>query len=287
VYFRDFACEAARAGLHYLGDAHLWTMMPDRLGAAAADAIAKRSRGLVDTEQLIDYLDLRFFRRSLLCQREVALERRLSWPRLRGLWLRAGLRPLSAAPEVRSGREEAFAMERGTELSTSSPQLKAALSALAAAYPAGVRFEDLCAQAEAAAGANAGEEEPGRLGKNLLGLVTRGEIALDAWRRPCAASPPERPETTALARLEAARGREACTTLLHERAAVDAFDRALLSRMDGTRTREGLAAGAAEEIAAGRLEVCVEGTPRADAEALAEITEEKLRRLARAGLILG
>ena len=40
LYFRDFARDADQAGLQYLADAHLSTMMPDRLGEAAAAEIA-------------------------------------------------------------------------------------------------------------------------------------------------------------------------------------------------------------------------------------------------------
>jgi methyltransferase-like protein len=74
---------------------------------------------------------------------------------------------------------------------------------------------------------------------------------------------------------------------LHRRIAVDAFDRALLAQMDGTRTREGLIAGVGEEIAAGRLEVAVDGAPRGEPEVLLEIAEEKLGRLGRTGFLVG
>ncbi|EYF02885.1 methyltransferase regulatory domain-containing protein [Chondromyces apiculatus] len=290
VYFRDFARAAAQAGLAYLGDAHLWTMMPDRFGEAAAQAIAQRSRGLVDTEQHLDYLDLRFFRRTLLCHREAPLDRALSWRRLSGLWLRAALTEERTAEQGDTDNgtrgEASFSIGRGLSLSTTSAPLKAALSALAERYPAGMHFEALCARALAESGDARNAEAQDRLGRNLLGLVTRGEIAVDAWARPCTPAPGPRPATTALARLEAARGRDGCTTLLMERVAVDAFDRALLTRMDGAHTWEDLVAGALAEIAAGRLSVEVEGVPRDAPEVLREVTEQKLARLARAGLVV-
>lgn len=287
VYFRDFAQAAARAGLAYVADAHPWTMMPDRLGQDASAAIAARSRGLIETEQLLDHLDLRFFRRSLLCHREAPLERTLTWPRLRGLWLRAGLSKENDTAGGATGSGEAsFSLGRGLSLSTSSRELGVALAALSEQYPGALPFDALCARALAGAGAAGDAAALDRLGKNLLGLALRGEIELDAWARPCAPRPGARPAATALARLEASRGRDGCTTLLHQRVAVDAFDRALLSRMDGSRDAEALAAGAAEEIAAGALSVEVEGEPRSDAEVLREITEQKLARLARAGFVL-
>lgn len=284
-YFRDFARHAARAGLAYVADAHLWTMMPDRFGDDVAREVARRSRGLLDTEQLLDYVALRFFRRSLLCRREARIDRRLTWERLKGLWLRAELSPVCEEPDARGAAEASFTLPGGAALSTSSPLLKAALAKLAASYPAGVRFEALCDEARASAG-DEGTAALATLGKNLLGLAVRGGLSLDAWARPCAASVGPRPATTALARLDAARGSDGCTTLLHERLAVDGFDRALLARMDGSRSWDELAAGAAEEIAAGRLTVEVDGEPRQDPAVLREITEQKLRHLARSGLVL-
>lgn len=287
VYFRDFARAAGRAGLGYVADAHPWTMMPDRFGQDAAATIAARSRGLIETEQLIDYLELRFFRRSLLCHREAPLDRTLTWPKLRGLWLRAAMsKEREETGETGGSGGASFSLGRGLSLSTSSPELGAALAALAEQYPACIAFDALCARALAEAGAAGDAGALDRLGKNLLGLALRGELELDAWERPCAPRPGPRPMTTALARLEASRGRDGCTTLLHRRVAVDAFDRALLARMDGSRSAEALAAGAAEEIAAGTLTVEVEGEPRSDAEVLREITEQKLARLARAGFVL-
>ncbi|WP_437277901.1 class I SAM-dependent methyltransferase [Sorangium sp. So ce375] len=282
-YFRDFARAASKEGLSYVADAHLWTMMPDRLGDAVAQEVAERSRGLIDTEQLLDYLDLRFFRRSLLCHRELQIERKLTWRRLEGLWLRAALAP-SEGPDGHREHEASFVLSRGAELTTTSPLLKAALVRLGESYPAGVGFEALCHEVRGLTGAD--DEELEVLGKNLLGLVARGAVELDAWARPCAAAVAPRPTTTALARLEAAQGRAGCTTLLHERVAVDAFDRALLVRMDGSRSWEVLAAGTAEEIAAGRLTVEVDGKPRQEPAVLQEITEQKLTRLARRGLLL-
>ena len=290
MWFRDFAVAAEGAGLQYLGDAHLWSMMPDRLGPAAAASIARRSRGFLETEQLIDYMDLRFFRRSLLCHEEARLDRALRWRRLSGLWLRAGV-VKDEGDEGDSGamggtREASFSIGRGLSLNTSNPHLGAALTLLGERYPGGVEFEALCAEALAQAGDAGGNEAVARLGKNLLGLLVRGEIAADAWARPCAPEAGARPATTALARLEAARGRDGCTSLLHERVAVDAFDRALLTRMDGSRDRDALARGAREEIAAGKLTVEVEGVSRSEPEVLREITEQKLGRLARAGFVL-
>ena len=76
-------------------------------------------------------------------------------------------------------------------------------------------------------------------------------------------------------------------SLLHRRIAVDAFDRALLARMDGTRTQADLVAGVAEEITAGRLSVEVDGAPRTEPEVLLEVAQQKLERLARAGFVVG
>ena len=290
-YFRDFARDAARAGMQYLADAHFTTMVPDRFGPEAAEMIDRMSSTIVDTEQCLDYLEVRFFRRSLLCHKEVKVDRGIDWQRLTGLWISSTLTPASEQPDLRSDEKETFSAGPSTELSTGLPLLKAAMVILAGQGSRGMVFEELCARARALVDeADPRDPTPADgelLGSNLLGIFSRGYIEIGAFAKPYVSFPGPRPTASALARRQAQLGKGACTSLGHTRIPIDGFERALLSRMDGTRGIDALVTGVIEDIDAGKLTVEVEGEPRSDRDTILEITQKKLDRLCKAALLVG
>jgi methyltransferase-like protein/SAM-dependent methyltransferase len=294
-YFRQFNEEAERAGLRYLGDAHFWTMVPERLGSEAAARIASAARGIVETEQYLDFLDPRLFRRSLLVRAETVVDRDVSWRRLRDVWVQGAVTAESPAASLEPSVEESFTTSGGATLSASAPLLKAALRILAEQRPRGRRFTDLVAEARArvaafegqvdgAAAREATDADCEALGANLLGLYAQGYLDFCGDAPTYAIAPGERPCANPLARLQASRHQRECTNFRHETAIVDTFDVSILRRADGTRTREELLDGVLEDVAAGSLVVEINDEPATEREALRPVLEHKLDALARQAL---
>lgn len=296
VYFRDFAADAMRIGLQYLGDAHFYTMIPERFGSQAAQAIQSMSHSILDTEHYMDLLDIRYFRRTLLCHREHAVDRSISWKRLLGLGIATPLKPASPAPDVQSDCIESFEASEHLELSTPLPLLKAALLLLSQSYPAFIQFDDLCTRAramvnggETQADARPDESDLERLGSNLLGLFARNQIQLSICPPRCErGSGPHamQPKTSALARLQARRQSPGCTNLRHRNIAVDSFERSLLSRMDGAHSMESLVDGVCLDIGAGKVSVELNGAPCSDPAVIAEVAGQKLTQLAQKAFLV-
>ena len=210
VYFAEFAASANGVGLQYLGDAHFPSMKPDRFGPEVTAAIDRRSVGVVDTEQHLDLIALRYFRCALLCHDAVDVQRALSWSRLDDLRVSSTFSPTSEAPDLRAEIAEAFQRPGGAELSTTQPLLKAALVELAEERRRGLAFPELCARASAKFGsAPPTPEDRQVLGDNLLGLFAQGYLELGVWDRPFVKRPGPHPTTTALTRLQASRGQRA------------------------------------------------------------------------------
>jgi methyltransferase-like protein len=294
-YFRQFNDEAERAGLRYLGDAHFWTMVPERLGSEAAARVSAMANGIVEIEQYLDFLDPRLFRRSLLVRAETVVDREVTWRRLRDVWVQGAVTAASTTASLEPGVEESFTTSGGATLSASVPLIKAALRILAEERPRGRRFTDLVAEARArvaafegeAGGGGAGEardEDCDALGSNLLGLYAQGYLDLCADAPPYAITPGERPCANPLARLQASRHERACTNFRHETAIVDTFDESILMRADGTRTREELLDGVLEDVAAGTLVVEINDVPATEREALRPVLDHKLEAIARQAL---
>jgi SAM-dependent methyltransferase len=287
AYFADFARAAARAGLQYVADAHLQLMRVDRFGPEAEATMKRMARDVIETEQLLDYLEVRLFRRALLCHEEAALDRQLDHRRLLGLRVFSTLGP--ASPDVDPAAPEIFRGAGGLEVSTTRPLLKAALHVLAAERPGGLPFVELCARAGARLGGTPSGEPTGdgraSLGNDVLTLFAQGALRLGAGVSPCVATPGPRPETTPFIRLQASLGRPSATSLLHRRVALDRLDHAMLPRMDGTLGPEALAAAVVTAADEGRVSIEVDGVPRSDLETVREVVDQRLRHHARAGLL--
>ena len=245
VWFADFAASAAAAGLRYLGEARLADMAPGRLGPAARDAVTAAADDLLVREQLMDVLQPRYFRRTLLCHREVAPDRSVGWGRMTRLRFVAGL---GGAPA-------------GEWLPEGSPHRQLALavgSALAAREPQSVSFAELLAATSVTLGSGGPMPLAPLLGGLLVDALARGDLDAVVRRWPLSPRPGRRPAVSPLVRWQARREAPVVTSQRHEPVEVDAADRAVLALLDGTRTRSELLAA---------VEPPPAGDPRAELEA--------------------
>ena len=280
-YFAEFARDAERAGLQYVADAQLRMMDAQRFGPEAEAIMKRMARDVIDTEQFLDYLEVRLFRRALLCQQEAVVDRGLTWSRLTGLRVSSLLQPASASPDLGPDATEAFHRPGGLELSTNEPMLKAALLTLAGEQPGGLPFTELCARVGAL-----DDAQRASFGGDLLTLFARGAVSLGAGALPGVGVPGPRPATTALVGLHARLRRATATSVLHRRVALDRLDWSLLPRMDGTLGVEELAAAVVTDIAAGSVSISVDGEPRSDLETVLEVVQQRLLHHGRAGLLV-
>jgi SAM-dependent methyltransferase len=237
VYFHEMAAHAARHGLQFLAESHLADSQLLGLPDDVAEELARLPADVVVREQYIDFVANRLFRESLFCRAGVPVRRELRAGDLRGLWVAADART-EAGPEAVAGAGTVrFAVGDGPDVETDDPQLKDVLARLGAAWPRCVRFDDLAGTS------------PQRLGEALLGAHAQKMVELHV-EPPPAVPASERPEASALARHQASAGLEIVTSLRHASLRVaDAPSRALLARLDGTRDRRALAAGAGLDAA--------------------------------------
>lgn len=289
LYFRDFAEAAARVGLQYLGDAHQQSTLQTRLGQDALEAIA--TADVVEQEQHLDYLELRFFRRTLLCRSELQVVRKPGVEQLRKLRVLSLLQPESELVDPHAEAPHLFrgAGERG--VSVHEPLLKVALELLSERAPATAPFVELCEASWAwltgVPDASAPPEAFEQLAGSIVRLLGRGFVQLRLGGARAVPVPGLYPLTTSLVRLQAARG-NSCTNLRHESVQINDLDRALLRRLDGTRMLETLWREVLTDLADGEygLQRGEQSLPVTDPTEVYEIVEQQLQRLARAGFLL-
>jgi methyltransferase-like protein/2-polyprenyl-3-methyl-5-hydroxy-6-metoxy-1,4-benzoquinol methylase len=296
LYFYEFVERAERHGLRYLGEAEFHTMIGRNLAPKVFETLDRIGRNLVEMEQYMDFVRNRLFRQTLLCRRDVRLRRRVSPNQIERLRVVAPLAPDSPHADLQSPGPEPFRGKRGT-LTLHKPLEKAAFSALAAAWPQSVAFDELVADAYRrveghdvviAAGAHASNERQG-LADTLLVCYSKNLIELHVSPGPFVVRPGPSPVATPLARHQAAAG-VLVTNQRHEPLRLADLDRRVLQMLDGSRDRARLL----EELrtAAERSELTVRkagkpiDAPAELASVLAEQLDASLARLARSALLI-
>ena len=256
-YFHEFTALAAQHGLQYLAEAEFSEMQVGALPEQLQQALLTISDPLA-REQYLDFLKERMFRQTLLCHAAVAIDRTPRADRVAPL---AASAPLRWTEGEQPGQLR-FAGPGGAHLTTDHPAVIAALQRLGDAWPAALPVGELV---------GGGQLEG--LCDALLRCYAANLVRLHVAAPAVSVEAPERPQVSALARLEAAQG-ELLTTLRHTGLRLDdELGRRLVTLLDGTRDRAALLEELAPDVAIGRDE-------------LAAGLEQSLARLARAGMLL-
>lgn len=268
VFFHEFMAHARQYGLKFLAEGEYWEMAENGLHASElAELEAMSGTDRLAREQYRDFLKCRRFRRTLLCHEKVALDTKATPERVRTLYASSSAKSGSVTPEEESSGVRAFYGKSGAQMKTAHPLVIALVSRLRESSPRSLHFEELVAEF--------GGENAGAISEVLLSMHAAGLVELAAWRPEFALSAGERPEASALARLQISRG-AAMTTLIHT--VVEAKDdhvKRLVSLLDGTRDRAALMRDLMGTTPAG-----------ADPETFAQELEENLKIIARLPLLV-
>jgi methyltransferase-like protein/SAM-dependent methyltransferase len=271
---RQFVARAQTAGLQYLGDAGRQSSAAD-----VPPPLKPWASGCVEAEQCLDFVRNTTFHRSLLCHGGVALQPPRA-ARLAELRLNTLCEPLSAEPEVKGTHEESFRAEHGT-LKTDMPLVKAILVQLHKEWPRTLSLGELGEKVRSLLG----EGSDDTVAQAALECWSSNLLALHLWSPHFVLEAGERPATTALVRLQAARGSEV-TNLRHRTVSLNAFELALLQKLDGTRDRTALVA---ELSSSGGFTIEKDGRNVTDPVELRPLVEASLAptlgRLAHAALL--
>jgi SAM-dependent methyltransferase len=259
VYLLGFIEHAARHGLQYLGDAEPVRDDVRDLPLPAEDWLAARQYG--------DFLDCRKFRESILCRKEIPLDRALKLDRFQAL--AAASRVKLAEPQPDGAQK--FELSQGRSLTTNHPLVKDVLCLLASRWPGSVPVAEL----------PLGGYPPEDAADMLMRLIEAEAIELCQQPPRVATVIGERPVASPLARFQLSLGLTMVTNQRHQSIDLpDATGRALVSLLDGTRDRGALVA------AMGQVAPGPEGTP-SDPAAVERSLQVSLQELLRLCLLVG
>jgi SAM-dependent methyltransferase len=279
MLFADFMDRAQAAGLRYVADTELHTMLPGTLPAVARASLIGDGSDIEDPlalEQAMDFLRNRRFRRTLLARADVAVRHAPDMDAFRELALYGDL---SSDEEIdlASAEPQDFRTPAGARFAVHHPLAKAAVMLLAGRFPGSVTFNDLAEAARDAVrvyGDAERAEDADALQTELFSLVAYRALGLTLQPDDQPAGLSARPMAHALARLQA-QSEQAAAGLRHTALELDAHSARLLALADGSRSLEELAAALHGAL------------PEAELDAVRARCEQLLWTFARNGLLCG
>lgn len=291
-YLHEFVAHAGGHGMHFLSEATFRLVRAAHYPPQVEAALRELGGDIVAQEQYMDFVSCAPFRRVLLCRSDVSLDRSLRPARLGGMYVSGELKPKDApaATGAEPRAPERFQAPNG-EVTLNHPVAKAAARLLGQAWPHGYALGDLLTAAQAAAGT--AEGSAAELGLLLVTLYGGGMIELSTCPPLSTLQVSERPEASALVRLQIGQS-PVITTLRHKNGALEgAFIRRFVGLLDGTRDHAEIlrelcrwveSGEAARECAATGAGGQSESVPTP--EEMAATLEDHLQRMARLELLV-
>jgi methyltransferase-like protein/2-polyprenyl-3-methyl-5-hydroxy-6-metoxy-1,4-benzoquinol methylase len=298
VYFHEFIERAEAHGLQYLAEAEFPSMLASNYAAPVAEALNRLGRDIIEMEQYMDFVRNRMFRQTLLCHRQVKLNRALGPWTMTDFRLAGSLRSLDPDPNHGSDEVETFAGANDIQISISEPVVKAALVTLGEAWPATIPFRELLERAGNRQESKATgekwnlrdvEADSNALGAALLACCAKGLCEFQVQPEQFVTSLGLRPRACSLVRLQAARGNDV-TNRRHERVQLGKFEKHLVSLLDGKHDCSELIEELTVLATEGTLNVSVDNQILTDSAEVRKIMtialEDALARLSRAAILI-
>jgi len=283
LYFHQFAERAGKADLQYLGEADFSTMLSSNFSKEVSETLKRIANDIVRTEQYMDFVRNRTFRQTLLCRKDVVLNRNLTPESVTKLYVSSSAKPENENFDANLNQHEKFSMPDGKTFATGFPLVRAAFHHLYKIFPQCIPFEDLLQVARSSVAsekiqdANAFHQEKQALAGDLLTCYTIGLASFRTRSLPFVSEISSHPKVSDQVRHQAEH-QMVVTNQLHELVPIDVFAGRLLRLADGTRDRNAILNELIELAKKGELVVQKDGKQLQDDSALREVLDNALEQ---------
>jgi len=294
-YFHQFIEKANKHGLQFLGEAEFSTMLTSNFPAQVGETLRKISTDIVRTEQYMDFVRNRTFRQTLLCRKDVELNRNLSFEQVKQFLIASPIKPVSENFEIASAKPETFALPNNVQLTTPQPLVKAALQHLGEIWPKAISFQDLLDKSLAKIAPNviqdksATQAQTQLLGADLLTAYSTNAVVFRSHELPFVTTVSDKPKVSEMAKFQAEHGNYV-TNQLHEIVTIDIFSKHLIALLNGKKDHNQLLDELTKLVKADTLVVQKDGKQLKDGEALREsltaAMNESLSKMAKAAVLV-
>lgn len=251
VYFYEFCQAADEEGLQYLAESEFHSMLASNFPSRVANTLNQVGNSIVLQEQYMDFLRNRTFRSTLLCHKEIELNRNVDAGLVKNMYISALPMRKLENQEDDSSTTNAYLSQIGIRVNIPNSITSAAFNILNSRWPAAIAFDSLYEQAAQKASSE-GDQQADVLAADLLKLYAAKAIELHKSPSVFSTEAGEKPKTSDLARYQAASG-HALTNMRHELAKINEPTRLLVLLLDGSNTRDELLEKMLGMIEAGQL----------------------------------
>jgi methyltransferase-like protein/2-polyprenyl-3-methyl-5-hydroxy-6-metoxy-1,4-benzoquinol methylase len=271
VYFHEFMTSARSAGLEYLGDTELQTMLVDNLPKPVADKL-RTITDIVQVEQYMDFFRNRRFRHTLLIHGGLELNRNITTEALEKFYLTTDMVPVVplADAELTDTSKQNFSCKR-SNVATEHPLTKLVIQTLIDQGGLPRRIDEIAQAAAARAPQYSFETVKAHMlgDLNLAHFVFTGIVKLHLTPGAYSHTLPERPAISRMMAWQMQRS-ELVTNCRHESIRLNEVDKVILAEMDGSRT--------VPELVERMLEFVKQGRLRFNLESEGSLSEEHQRQ---------
>ena len=269
-YVKDFLDRLKIFNLSFLTEADVHLTIAENFGTETGQLLRSLSGNCHDRmEQYIDFLTGRTFRQSIMIRggRATTIQRNLKPNAIAGLNIATRVAP---EPEA-TGGSFIFKDSAGRTLTTSSMQVRLAVSHLARLWPMTATPQSLC---ELAGTEDAADE----VISALFSMVLAGLADVSTVPVIASAEISDRPRAVQLARLDARDGQTWTTNARHETVHLNLVQQAVLPLLDGSHDREAISDSVRRLVEAGKLQFLRNGEVLVDEPAIGEAVEEHIEQ---------
>jgi SAM-dependent methyltransferase len=298
LYFHQFMDQAHRQGLQFLGEADFFDMAPRGLTPKAVEVLERIGDDVVLREQYLDFMRGRHFRKTLLCHRDVTLNRHPAPDGVHSYYVSTFAKPGSTSANTALDGKETFQNDNGAALTSADPLARTLFRYLLDKDPERIPFDRLARDVPERARRQFGispkpDEDPvAELAEFVWVTYRAGLLDLHVNVPPYVLHVSDKPLASPLARWQARRS-EKVATLHHRTLKLDSpIQRGMLALMDGSRDRAALRADVLQVFATGGLDwPDADGKPERDMSVVSKAIEaemqEFLPRAARTAVLMG
>lgn len=283
-YFYEFNDQINANNLQFLSEAEPISMDLSGISASARQMLNNLGDDLIRREQYLDFIKCRRFRATLVCHSDIKLDRNPQPSIINSFLVASHLEFEGLLSNISKPVPMKFTGSKSSSIEINHPLTKASLVYLKQIWTKAIKFSDMIEEVRESLpdfDDSLISEESARTASYFLQLFGAGFVKLHKFMPEFTTVVGDFPEASAFARWQISRGSESVTTLmgLNLKPEYDAV-RVLISLLDGTRDRLALVKGMKKMI-----EV-VENEKEAFENALPEMIESNLSKIAEAGLLI-
>jgi len=258
IYFYQFIEQAEKRGLQYLSEANFATMLTSGFPKQVAETLNRISHHIINTEQYMDFLRNRTFRQTLLCHKNLQLNRNLEAEVIQNFLIASPATPSPEKIDLRPGINHRFQTPGGAKVETAYPLTKAALKILNEYWPGAIDLSILIDEAtsclnDSPVPASADKQADTKvLLEDLLHCYTINVVEFHTWQADFVTELSSKPLASRLAAYQANNG-SLVVNQRHELVKLDAVSKELVKALDGTRDYDKLLEYLTQSAAEGTL----------------------------------